>query len=529
MDVKLYTYTDLPNVANKKTGCELLFDSTTTPGFTVYGDFDPYNAVFYLSEYYPANYAEYTLNSVTYYGACTVSVTTRNEFEYRVTVDPLTTAWYHRVISSAYQYLEYSPGHIGVGEIDPRLERDENLTIIRHKYGSILKDQDFDIWLITANPNGQLSASQKCKLTPGSYSVYVFTRYNNLSGVQHYRRFLRNLFKVQKKYGIGVDIDNYLSSMLRAYVVPHAFFTDTTGLVLGNVELHSLGGNLLDGDNVIAIPSNGDYEEYSAYHVNIQTTSVPTKISCEFHILNDQEGVKRDGTWSLVIPFVGTVSFTPNISFPANAHAIYADITLNPIGGFYVVQMSYATLPDENHPFPNGLYTFPIQENTIIMEAGAPALKAQTAMSDLFGFSLGMSNAKSIERLMSKSEWNALVGERIGFANDAFSLATSGLSSLSSTGGSCNGTVDGSPYRSDVAIDKQITLYIPYHKYKTADIDFFYESYGAPSHAAGIISPLSAGFYQTRRAMFPCGNLPQEIVRQAESACDNGIYTRSEG
>lgn len=514
MDVKLYTYSDLPNVANKKTGCDLLFDSATTPGFTVYGTFDPYSAVFYLSEYYPANYAEYTLNAVTYYGACTVSVTTRGEYEYRVTVDPLTTAWYHGIMQNSEQFCDYVSDSNYYGEIDPRLALSDDLTIHRQEYGPVIKDQDFDVWLITANPNGTQSASQSYDLTPGAYSVYVFSRTNDINGIQHYRRFLRNLFKLQKTYGAVVSIDNYLQSMIKAYIVPHAFFSNQSGIPFGNVELHSLGGEILNQNNAIEIPSGGNYETYTAYKVPLQKSSAPTSITATFKISNYKSGPQRAGKWTVVIPFVGSVSFIPDQCFPVTAFELDVEATFNPIGGFYVVQLGVSVPPDEYARIANGLYTFPCSESTVIMSPGAPSIQAMDSLVNYISTFLGMSS-RNMGAAGSRGQ----------------KMLHDGASLFSSHSGSFTGTTDGSPYRSGIAKDSRITLYVTYHDYLSSVASLFWEKYGAPYQDIAILSASigSGGYFQTRRAMFPCGNLPQEIVRQAESACDSGIYIRSEG
>lgn len=513
MNVTLYTYADLPNVANKETGCEVLFDSSSVEGFTVYGSFDPHSAVFYLSDYYPANYAKYEFNAVTYYGACTVSVTTRGEYEYSVTVDPLTTAWYHGIIPNSVQWCDYISDSDYIGEIDPRLTISDDLTVIRQEYGPVIKDSDFDVWLITANPNGTQYSGQDYRMTPGAYSVYVFTRHDDLNGVQHYRRFLRNLFKLQQTYGALTSIDNYLQSMIKAYIVPHAFFSNQRNIPIEDVELHSLGGELLNDDDSIVVPSSGAFEPYKAYHVPLQDSVAPSSITATFNIFNYRSGPQRAGAWSVVIPFVGEVSFTPSQCFPITAFEIGVKITLNPIGGFYVVQMGYSVPPDGYVPFANALYTFPCSESTVIMSPGSPSFQAMSSIGSYLSIFLGMASG-------NMGSVGALAGQVV---NDTTSL-------LSSHGGSFKGTTDGSPYRSDIAEDSKITLYVTYHDYLTTEPGTFWEKYGAPYQGTALLSARigSGGYFQTRRAMFVCGNLPQEIVRQAESACDSGIYIRKE-
>lgn len=545
MDIRLYQYYDLPNVANKLTGLTPLFSSLDIPGFTVYGTFDPVSAVFVLSEYYPANYASYVYGNVTYYGTCYVTTTTRGEYEYKVTVDPVTTTWYHSAVNTT-QWVDYGPGD-GGAEIDSRLPRSEDLTVIRREYGPVLKDGDFDVWLILANPNGQNFASQKYKLTPGAYRVYVFQRDAGINGVQHYRRFLRNLFRLSKNIGIFAHLDNYLASMIKAYVVPHALCANNAGLTMGEVELHSLSGELLNSDNTIRVPNGpdstgwlDDFEEYTAFEVPLQESNALSPLYVEFSLYGLSDGVKREGTWSIVFPFIGEVQFTPDQCFPASAVSVGAEISFNPIGGFYTVQMEYGAPPDEPRPFRSGLYTFPVQETTTVLAPGAPSFQSLSAISNMFGIATGLKHTTTtIKRTNSTTRKNktttlTAINTSQG-TEDTRGSSLEGLfgdyvSLFSSHSGACHGTTDGSPYRSDVAMDKRVTLYVTYYDYIAAEeAAEFWKTYGAPVSSRMTLTPkLFGGYIQTHDAIFPCGFLPPAIVRQAEIAFDQGVYLRKE-
>lgn len=91
MQVTLYKYTGEQDVANK-----ILQNSTIVYNQDVipYGAFDPNGATFRLSELYDVNYGKFTFNNHDYYGYVDISVDSKGLYNYRITTDALTTAWY---------------------------------------------------------------------------------------------------------------------------------------------------------------------------------------------------------------------------------------------------------------------------------------------------------------------------------------------------------------------------------------------------------------------------------------------------
>lgn len=91
MKVTLYKYIGDSDTANKLLRkCTVIYDKEVIP----YGAFNPNGASFRLDTLHDVNYAKFTYNSHDYYGYVDVSTDSKGIYNYSITTDPLTTAWY---------------------------------------------------------------------------------------------------------------------------------------------------------------------------------------------------------------------------------------------------------------------------------------------------------------------------------------------------------------------------------------------------------------------------------------------------
>lgn len=91
MKVTLYRYIGDSDVANKLLRkCTVIYDREVIP----YGAFNPNGASFRLDTLHDVNYAKFTYNSHDYYGYVDVNTDSKGIYNYTITTDPLTTAWY---------------------------------------------------------------------------------------------------------------------------------------------------------------------------------------------------------------------------------------------------------------------------------------------------------------------------------------------------------------------------------------------------------------------------------------------------
>lgn len=109
MKVTLYKYIGDSDTANKLLRkCTVVYDKEVIP----YGAFNPNGASFRLDTLHDVNYAKFTYNSHDYYGYVDVNTDSKGIYNYSITTDPLTTAWYAGCFNTGNlcKYSDYGTG-----------------------------------------------------------------------------------------------------------------------------------------------------------------------------------------------------------------------------------------------------------------------------------------------------------------------------------------------------------------------------------------------------------------------------------
>ena len=109
MKITLYRYIGDSDTANKLLKqCTVIYDKEVVP----YGSFDPSGAFFKLDTLHDVNYGKFTYNSHDYYGYVDVSTDSKGIYNYTITTDPLTTAWYAGCfnVGNICKYSDYGTG-----------------------------------------------------------------------------------------------------------------------------------------------------------------------------------------------------------------------------------------------------------------------------------------------------------------------------------------------------------------------------------------------------------------------------------
>ena len=107
MRVTLYKYIGDSDTANKLLrDCTVIYNKEVVP----YGAFNPNGASFRLDTLHDVNYAKFTYNGHDYYGYVDVSTDSKGIYNYTITTDPLTTAWYAGCFNSSNKVLYSNSG-----------------------------------------------------------------------------------------------------------------------------------------------------------------------------------------------------------------------------------------------------------------------------------------------------------------------------------------------------------------------------------------------------------------------------------
>ena len=129
MEVVLYKCVYKTDVANKLLNDAVpAFKSDVIP----YGAFDPNSASFRLDTLYDVNYGTYIFNNRRYYGYVDIVVDSKGLYNYTITTDALTTAWYNNCFDTINicQYSDYGTLLIS----DPRASVESKTRWITNTY-----------------------------------------------------------------------------------------------------------------------------------------------------------------------------------------------------------------------------------------------------------------------------------------------------------------------------------------------------------------------------------------------------------
>ena len=164
MQVALYKYIGDSDTANKLLrDCTVIYNKEVVP----YGAFNPNGAAFRLDVLHDVNYGKFTYNGHDYYGYVNVSTDSKGLYNYSITTDPLTTAWYAGCfnVGNVCDYSDYGTLLIK----DPRVAYDnpvvytikpEEVSTIQTAYNSwyvitVLTPQPTNEVIHTNNPSFQ--------------------------------------------------------------------------------------------------------------------------------------------------------------------------------------------------------------------------------------------------------------------------------------------------------------------------------------------------------------------------------------
>lgn len=198
MKVTLYKYIGDSDVANKLLKqCTVIYDKEVIP----YGAFDPNGASFRLDTLHDVNYAKFTYNSHDYYGYVDVSTDSKGIYNYSITTDPLTTAWYAGCfnVGNICVYSDYGTGKF----FDDRATYSPDLD---YEYIQVKAPAtNFRVVLVISRP-WQKTESQGDIYNP-LYDIYSmsfvdYARFSHASGNAAYREARNCIFKF---FAVPVD------------------------------------------------------------------------------------------------------------------------------------------------------------------------------------------------------------------------------------------------------------------------------------------------------------------------------------
>ena len=522
MKVTLYRYIGDSDTANKLLKSNtVVYDKEVIP----YGSFDPAGATFRLDVLLNVNYAKFTYNSHDYYGYVDVSTDSKGIYSYKITTDPLTTAWYAGCFNIGL-YCKYSDyGTLLIK--DPRTTDESENTWLAKTFDP---DAEYTTanndWYIVTVLNATLE-NQSAKTNNPIFSCFAMngsvfneftTKFQALTGEQQYK-FAPSIVSVYSIRSYELATLNWLINC------------PTTKII----RLHSL----------TAVGADGTVTSIESLDINLSSNSyrIDTKFTGQT-FLNSAGGYSIDTT----------TNGQPIVATPSNLDAQFVlhipdsgDIKFslrNIIGytgaGYSISKIGYRKYYD----FVSGISkAYLVINDTTVLPQYSLTASLPVKLPILYDASLQDWKATK----------NSLLTSGIGFAGSvaatiaagAATIASGGAaapaliaagSSLVGVGTSLAGAVNS--FKHQEFVDENATastvcgsggsvdfpekpwLIAWYHR--SHNINDVQDKFGKPDARVRLVSNLK-GWVQTEFCHLPSNGLPFDLIGQAEKLSDAGF------
>lgn len=483
MQLSLYKFQDKPTVANKLNSLSPVFSGDITP----YGSFNARSASFVLSSLYDINYAKYTFNDRDYYGTCTPAARSDGLYIYYITVDPLTTAWYGNCMNTSARCLYSASGNSDIA--DTRLEFEKSLTSNQYVIGTATDSGYWTQYYVMTVLSAFIDTAPPVNPPFAETTrTYVFTR-----------DAFKNFLLVGLPNIPSESREAYMQSILSVYCVSQDEFytntqmnnqyTTTTDIVL-NKAYESIHVGITEGTvwkiNGLRTASTTPQAIYRKKTVDI--TYYPELNTAAFYLYIRDMGVINFHFSDIVnyltdnkITSIGYELAYNFVSGTQTAYLIINNVTLHHIS-------AQANIP-EQIPLSSPSHI----TNWFRLLSGTMAGNSTGVVSSCVNLATGMS----------------LIAP---FKNEQFEIAASGSTRVGSIGGTTDRFA-------------RIGSFVVMQYFAPIDKANYQALYGKPDGNVKNLSTLS-GYVQTDKCLLVSNGYENDIIKDAQSACDCGIYIR---
>lgn len=288
MKVTLYKYIGDSDTANKLLRkCTVIYDREVVP----YGAFNPNGASFRLDTLHDVNYAKFTYNSHDYYGYVDVSTDSKGIYNYSITTDPLTTAWYAGCFNTGNKCLYSDSGSSLLFDGRAKYEDYVNKSIIQlYDFSNSNYDVIMVVRSAVVSPTStmpQNAAFDTYWFTSGTfYNFYLSLVNKDAEWQKKYVPSIVALYMVPQNsinsnlFGPAVDDTVSLTAMAGSTTKSDYInvIVDTPEPTSGSIKIHYTTRIMKQ------ILTNQDYSQYIFTTINYPLTSTRQKTSFKLHV-----------------------------------------------------------------------------------------------------------------------------------------------------------------------------------------------------------------------------------------------------
>lgn len=505
MKVTLYRYIGDSDTANKLLRkCTVIYDREVIP----YGAFNPNGASFRLDTLHDVNYAKFTYNSHDYYGYVDVSTDSKGIYNYTITTDPLTTAWYAGCFNVGNKCLysdsgsndnlqdtrvAYSHGAITsqIGYFEPKGYRSRPA-------GSF--DGNYVVMVIlntTYNLNDDTNTQNR------AFDVYIMYDKAYVALMKEFQKYedkAQNAYAgcVIRLYTISNEIGWYLTQNLtaRKYIDFYTVNASINGVAQQRTQN-------IDNFWIYKVTSGEvQYSDYGRISANIsslnatnfQDSLLLSVTDCGIISIRPTDVVKTINA-NETTGAIGTLTFRRYYDFVGGQQSVIPYITLSKVGSDLV-----------NIPLYQYKVTTPIPSSFPFMFDSSITNWYSVAASTTLGIMSTIANTVAQNYVSAAASAVGTVGNLAGNIQEA-KYGTASISG--STGGSLS-----------IVEQRGDEMFFVYRT--PTNINDIQAKFGKPDGLVRVVGNLS-GWVQTEACHLPSNGLAFNIVNQAEQLSDQGF------
>lgn len=496
MKVTLYRYIGDSDTANKLLKqCTVIYDKEVIP----YGAFNPNGASFRLDTLHDVNYAKFTYNSHDYYGYVDVKTDSKGIYNYTITTDPLTTAWYAGCFNTGNlcKYSDYGSNLLFDGRA--KYEDYVNKSIITiNNFSQSIYDVIMVVRSAVVSPTitmPQNAAFDTYWFTSGTfYNFYLSLLAKDDAWQKKYVPSIVALYMVPHNsinsslFGSAVDDSVALTAMAGSTTKPYdiTVIVDTPEPSSGSIKIHYTTRIMKQ------TLTNDDYSSYISTELNYPLTSTRQKTSFKLHVFS-----------------CGDFNFTyADVSNGQSITKIGYRIAYDFIGG---TQTAYLVINDvikKDYCIQSQIpLMFPINYDSSIV-------RTDRLVSGLLSSGISMYTSVATMKPTNILQTVSNVAQQgINAANQVMDYNFDVNNGAQSTVGSLGNTTElVTKYGSYLTITEMTP-------HNLADIQ---GKFGKPDGLVRVIGNMT-GWVQTEACHLPSNGLPFDIITQAEQLSNNGF------
>lgn len=533
MKVTLYRYIGDSDVANKiLRKCTVIYNKEVIP----YGAFNPNGASFRLDTLHDVNYAKFTYNSHDYYGYVDVNTDSKGIYNYTITTDPLTTAWYAGCFNTGNlcKYSDYGTLLIE----DPRTTADSEKTWLVKTFNPF---KDFSTalgdWYVVTVLNSKLD-NQNIKINNPIFSSFA------MSGTD-FNEFMTQFQALtgEEQYKFAPSIVSAYS--VRGYEIGLTTFTQYPSTKV--IKLYSLTAPGTDGKITKIDSKDITLNTGTAYRVDSRNSGQTYWNSCgKFNISTvDSEGNPIVATpsnlntqFQLHIPDCGDVKFTlrnileykhyeseEGFSIYSIGYKKYYDFISGVCKAYLVINDTLGSALTNTLPQYSINATMPIKLPILYDNSLQDWRSARNSL-----ITSGVGFATSVAATVGAAVATPATG---GAATPALIAAGTSLATSATGMASSINAFEHQKYQDENAVasttcgsggsvDFAETPWVCAWYNKSHNIGDIQAKYGKPDGLVRVVGNLT-GWVQTEACHLPSNGLPFDIVTQAEQLSNQGF------